>query len=379
MRRILWLATADTSGRLLRAHVMAKRLAECGIPVDVVTTSRAGVEFLKKIGTSATLLEGDYRIEFDERQNLDVSGTARRILKYVSDPNQFLGDFNWLRSVEDEALCVVNDFHPAVVVGDFFQAGEVPVVHVHGDFRWRAMGRPFASRVGSLVNPVYERLLRRLRHSGTARVVHRPLAAFDDNWTASDQVELPPLVPGPEAADEAVRGSSGADRPTVAVYLNPHFRDPDVARSVEKMIGALEADVHAVSDVFAHRAGWKPSSVEWIGRVEEADLLVGAPEMAAIGFSRAYRTPLLMMLTDQPAQRRNAKAYRNASGVPPSGVVEVDTPDFSEPLVDRAEALLEDGRADDGPTYVDQLQAAWADAFATLVRRIESPSAGAAA
>ncbi|MFB6351978.1 MAG: hypothetical protein ABEK29_09370 [Bradymonadaceae bacterium] len=73
---------------------MRKRLAERGIPVYVVTTSHEGIEFLNRFGTPAALLEGDTRIAFDDRQNLDLVGTARRLLHYLANPARLLEGFD---------------------------------------------------------------------------------------------------------------------------------------------------------------------------------------------------------------------------------------------------------------------------------------------
>lgn len=377
-RRIIWLAAADARGHLVRAHVMRQRLAECGIDVHVFTTSQTGVDVLDQFGTPAALLESDDRVEFDERQNLDVSGTARRILRYLADPDQFLEDFARLRTAGQHAVCVVNDFHPALLIGGFLGSADMPIVHLHGSNLWRAIARPFRRPVGSLVNPLYERLLRRLRHAGRARVVHKPLADFEATWSDDDQVELPPLVPaagGSGRHDAAADSSGGA---TIATYLNPHFRDPTIARSIERLAERVDADLYAVGEGFADRDGWQGCDPDFAARAATADLLISAPGMGTVGMSRTYGTPCLMMLTDQPEQRRNARRMLAASDVPPCDAVEVESPRLYKAMVNMAEPLL---AADSPPARnrVDEVHGAWTDAFDQLVRRLESGDVRSAA
>ncbi|MFB6351979.1 MAG: hypothetical protein ABEN55_02025 [Bradymonadaceae bacterium] len=263
---------------------------------------------------------------------------------------------------------MVNDFHPALLLGGFLQGDDLPIVHVHGSDQWRAMERPFQQPVGSWVNPVYERLLRRLRHAGVARIVHRPLAGFRADWTASEHVELPPLVPhadGRVGVAQAIgqrltEPEAGAgDRPQVAAYLNPHFRDPDVPRAIEGATERLEAKLEGVAERFTDRTGWRRREPGFTGRAAEADLLVSAPATEMIGLSRTYGLPLLMVLSNRPEQRRNARQYLSASEEPPR-------------LSTCAASLLDADNSAAERSRVDGVQATWSRAVATIVERLKS-------
>lgn len=373
---MIWFATADSQSRLIRAHIMHRRLAERGIPVYIVTTSEYGIEFLDRLGTPAGLLEVDYHIAFDERQNLDLVGTARQILRYVSDPGNILRDFDWLESLTRHALCVVNDFHPALLIGGCLRGGDLPLVHVHGDYQWRAMGRPFERPVGAWLNPVYERLLRRIRHDGVAQIVERPLAGFEADWQASDRIDLPPLVPGLDEGPAVPASDDRPEGPRLAAYLNPRFRDPAVAGAVERAADRLDADLVGAAEQFTDRPDWQHWRPGFVGRAARADLLVAPPAIDAIGLSRTYGIPLLMVLPDQPEQQRNAHRYLAAADGPPRTAVELegdaDEPDLAERLSASAASLMAADNPAADRNRVDRVQHAWSRTIATIVERLRS-------
>ena len=66
--RIVYLATADARGHLMRAQLLTHALRADGASVDVLTTSDEGVRFLAEFGIGATLLSRHYAVQFDTRQ-----------------------------------------------------------------------------------------------------------------------------------------------------------------------------------------------------------------------------------------------------------------------------------------------------------------------
>lgn len=76
MPRIVYLATADARGHLMRAQLLVHALRRAGAEVDVLTTSDAGQRFLAGFGIEAAILSRHYAVQFDTRQNMLRRATA---------------------------------------------------------------------------------------------------------------------------------------------------------------------------------------------------------------------------------------------------------------------------------------------------------------
>jgi hypothetical protein len=109
----------------------------------------------------------------------------------------------------------------------------------------------------------------------------------------------------------------------VAVYLNPHFSDPTLADALEEALQeAMEVspnDHHRIrgdesgdggvfflGEGYAGRPGWRPYATDWIEIAAGAEALVSAPGMAALSTAHALDKPIILIVTAQPEQQRNA-------------------------------------------------------------------------
>lgn len=82
MPRIVYLATADARGHLMRAQLLvhALRAAGAGRRADDV---RCGQAFLAAFDIDAAVLSRHYAVQFDERQNMLRDATDRNVAHYV--------------------------------------------------------------------------------------------------------------------------------------------------------------------------------------------------------------------------------------------------------------------------------------------------------
>lgn len=291
--RVLWLALADARGHLMRAQLAHGALARRGVSVDVVTTSRAGVEFLAAFGVRAERLSSRFRLEYDEHQNLLRARNEAGMLRYLA-----LGlraDRRRLaRLAEGADLCVNDSFHPALL----FAPRGCRVVQVYGRHMRRAVEENFAGRRFS---PAYAAAMRALVERSFACIEH----TLGESGRAASVHRLPPLLARPRREAAAVRAALGAGpgRRLAVVYLNPHFRDPRVAEAVER--GLAGWVVHAVGEGYATRPGWRGVDPDLASVVAAADVLVSTPGMGALAQASVFGTPLVALVTDQPEQQRN--------------------------------------------------------------------------
>ena len=80
--RILYLATADARGHLMRGQLLAHYLQAEGDEVEVLTTSEAGVDFLANFGITSSIFTLFYYVEFDQHQNMRALATDWRVIRY---------------------------------------------------------------------------------------------------------------------------------------------------------------------------------------------------------------------------------------------------------------------------------------------------------
>jgi hypothetical protein len=128
-------------------------------------------------------------------------------------------------------------------------------------------------------------------------------------------------IPTPLALIEEERGLQSTWK--VAVYLNPHFSDPALAEALERGLHeakapsvdearrdhgdeAWDGGVFFLGEGYAGRPGWRPYATDWIEIAAGAELLVSAPGMAALAAARALDKPIILIVTAQPEQQRNA-------------------------------------------------------------------------
>jgi hypothetical protein len=350
--RIVWLAAADARGHLMRAHLVRTALARRGVAVDILTTSEHGRAFLRALGSPSALLSSRYAIAFDDRQNMSRARTHANILRYTL--RGLRRDLEVLERRAAHADLIVNDFHPALLVGDV----GAPVVHVHGTHLWRAIARHFE---GSALDRPFEAALHALRARSLGIVEHTLEERRDDG----DHRFVPPIVSVPMRSRDEVRAALGV-RPgqrLCAIYLNPHFRDPALATARER---SLEGFVtHAVGEGYRARRGWRAYDPAFVDVAAAADLLVSAPGMGALAMAHVLDRPLVALVSDQPEQRANLAFLRGR----PHALVSINAPiDDVERGVARARELacapVIDGRAR-AMRVVDR----WVEVFTTLLER----------
>lgn len=378
-RRIIWLAAADARGHLMRAHLMRNLLAAHDVQVDLVTTSDDGAQFLAALGTPSRVLSRHYRMEFDGSHNIDPSATRRRVVRYLLDPRRFLADVAAFDAIAAGADLVVNDFHPLLFVGGALGAhARPPVVQLFGAHLWEAVAGHFADHGPALLHRAHTRILRTLRSRSFACVEHslwfdapRETALAGASRAGScPTVQLPPLVARPQRSRAVVRAALGLapHERLAAVYLNPHFTDPRIARVVEDTLAALNVRSHRVGEGYANRPGWQATDAHLADTVAAADLLISGAGMGALGQSHAFGTPLLSLLADQPEQARNA-AHQQAAH--PETFASVSVAGELPELKHAAERLLAQragGSHPDATARVDALHARWTRAFLSLLK-----------
>lgn len=376
--RILWLAVADARGHLMRAHTMRNILAKRGIGVDIVTSSKAGVEFLADFGTPSELMSDHFGVVYDARQDLDRSATESRTLKYLTLPTRCARDTAWLRRRYVGADLAVDDaFHPALLFPPFIPGlKHMNVVHLYGKYMREAVVNEFEGGRGpKFWAKWYSETMGAVVDKSFARVEHT-FDAGDEGEVRSRTWRLPPLVPGlprPAAEVRATLGVAPGQRLAV-VYLNPNFTDPTIAGALERVLADDGFKMHAVGEGYAAsgRVGWVPRDTRLTDAIATADVLVSAPGMGALAQARLFNTPLLTLVSDQPEQKRNLAFLDQGAGHPYEAVELASLSTMEDRLRKGLRALVK--RTEDAPPRpsgsdaVNARQAIWGDVFEDLVR-----------
>jgi hypothetical protein len=359
----------------MRAHLMRGLLGRRGVDVDVITTSKEGRAFLAALGTPAEELSCHYGVAFDDRQNMARARTEACVLRYLFAPGRGAADMARLAARCRGAACVVNDFHPLLLVGP----SPCPVVHVYGENLWRAIEGNFDGRGPAILGRGYGALARAMRDRACARVEHTLRTTFaGERDDARATYRLLPILAAPRRPAAEVRAALGIaprDR-LAAVYLNPHFADPAVAEAIESALAAEGFRVHAVGEGFAGRPGWRAYDPSFVEVTAAADLLVSAPGMGAVGQARILGTPFLALSTDQPEQRENLGFFAPDD---PIAIVDLAAKGPLEARVREAAARLVAGAPPaiarpPATAAVDAIQARWADVFTTLATGASAPA-----
>lgn len=376
--RILWLATADARGHLMRAQVLTHRLRAAGAVVDVVTTSNEGTTFLAEFGIHADVLSPHYRVEFDAAQHMARTATELRVLRYLLDPARLRRDLRWLRERADGVDLVINDsFHPALLSAPVLER-KMHVVHVYGQNLRRALEQNFHQRVPGLLAQSYAGGMRLLIDQAFGCVEHS--FAWRDAPSTRRHRVLPPVIAAPRRTRAQVRADLGLDenRRLAAVYLNPHFTDPSVAVALEETLLRQGAHMHAVGEGYAGRPGWRARDASFVDVVAAADLLVSAPGMGALTQARILGTPFLAIVTDQPEQAQNLGFLQGASHPVEKVILQCDRHSLHQDLATAANRLLlapQVNRRTDVQSVIEETHALWSltlIGFAEDARRMGS-------
>lgn len=300
--RLIYLATADARGHLMRAQLLTHALRAHGATVEVLTTSDDGVAFLAGFGIEATLLSRHYAVQFDTHQNMLRGATDANVASYLFHPGRMLRDIGKLRARLRHADLIVNDsFHPALMFMGCLPFWRRKVVHVYGASLRHALETNFQDRVPGWLAGLFRRIVVLQLARSRAQLEHEfsyPTAPTNDGRA----YRLPtPVAVVPPAADAAADAA-----PRATVYLNPHFADPALATALESGLADAGAHAHLVGEGYAQLPGWLARDTDWVARAVAGQLIVSAPGMAALSIAMVYRRPILLVLTEQPEQQINA-------------------------------------------------------------------------
>ncbi|MGC5702612.1 hypothetical protein J4P02_20625 [Pseudomonas sp. NFXW11] len=297
--RILYLATADARGHLMRAQLLVHALREAGAEVQVLTTSKQGQVFLQRFAIQAELLSEHYAVQFDDQQNMQRRATNRNVAHYLFRPGRMLRDMLHLGRRLRHADLIINDsFHPALLYMGMLPGWRRKVVHVYGASLKVALLSNFQGMWPPQFGRLFAWIVQRQVDAARARIEHDFAYGVDDAQ-APALYRLP--TPVALAADTPQQPAVEA-----AVYLNPHFRQPALADALSAGLAQAGLAAHRVGEGYAGRDGWLAVDPLWADRAAAAQLLVSAPGMAALSIARVYRRPIILVLSDQPEQTSNA-------------------------------------------------------------------------
>jgi len=313
------MATADARGHLMRAQLFYHALRARGAGVSVLTTSDAGREFLAQFGVPSEVLSRHYTVLFDKRQKMRIWATDLRITTYFFLPWHMLRDI-WRLSRRFSAVdLVVNDsFHPALLVMGGLNPWRRRTVHVYGWSLRESLQRNF---MGRMLGP-WAHFFHWWVGFGLSRARGRLVHDFAFPVPERVDFSLPEhQLPTPLALIDESQSTQPARK--AAVYLNPHFSDPVLADALETVLPEAIAqsagerhsgdgdktpggDVFFLGEGYAGRPGWQPYATDWMEVAARAEMLVSAPGMAALAAAQAMDKPILLIVTAQPEQQRNA-------------------------------------------------------------------------
>ncbi|MDP9875829.1 hypothetical protein J2W25_000117 [Variovorax boronicumulans] len=301
--RIVYLATADARGHLMRAQLLTHSLRAAGASVQVLTTSDEGARFLAGFGIEAPVLSRHYAVQFDREQNMLRRETDRNVAHYVFRPERMLRDILRLRAWFRDADLVVNDsFHPALLFMGWMPVWRRKVVHVYGASLRHALQTNFSGRMPAWMANIFGRIVAWQIDRSRARIAHDfAYGEPQPDRRGGHRLATPVAVVG------ADRDSHDDLAPQAAVYLNPHFKEAALADGLERGLADAHMQAHLVGEGYAQRAGWHAQDEHWIERAARSAFIVSAPGMAALSVAAVYRKPILLLLTDQPEQAINAQ------------------------------------------------------------------------
>lgn len=305
---ILYLATADARGHLMRAQLLVHALRAAGAQVDVLTTSHAGQRFLAEFGITAGILSHHYAMQFDTRQNMLRRASNRNVVLYMLHPAQMLRDMLHLRRILRGTAVLVNDsFHPAALFLGMLPAWRGKVVHVYGGSLRKAVLGNFDGAKPTFFGRLFRTVVAWQIDAARARLEH------DFAYRATDDAGGPDyLLPTPVPLAQARPAFTPAG---AAIYLNPHFRDTNLAEALCAGVADAGLTAHRVGEGYAASAGWLGVDPDWPSRAAHAQVIVSAPGMAALSIAMVYRRPIVLILTEQPEQATNAERAQRL-GIP---------------------------------------------------------------
>ena len=305
------MATADARGHLMRGQLLYHALRARGAEVSMLTTSDEGRRFLAEFGVSSEVLSRHYAVVFDSRQKMRTVATDLRVTTYFFLPWHMLRDIRRLARHFSGADLIVNDsLHPAFLLMGGLDPWRNRAVHIYG---WSLRESLEENFIGRLWGPI-ARFFRWWVRFGLSRARGRLVHDFAFPLPEVSDPSLPEHhLPTPLALVETEKGSARRSR-RAAVYLNPHFSDPALAEALETALQnnrsaevPKEAEVFFLGEGYAHRPGWQSYAKDWIDIAARSELIVSAPGMAALATAQALDKPMILIVTAQPEQQRNAE------------------------------------------------------------------------
>ena len=308
--RILLMATADARGHLMRGQLLYHALRARGAEVHVLTTSDDGRRFLAEFGVPAEVLSRYYAVVFNSRQKMRTVATDLRVTTYFFLPWHMLQDICRLaRHFASVDLMINDSLHPAFLVMGGLDPWRNRSVHIYG---WSLRESLEENFMGRLWGPI-ARFFRWWVRFGLSRARGRLVHDFAFPLPERSDPSLPEHhLPTPLALVDMEKRAAG--RPCkAAIYLNPHFSDPALAEALETALrqslsiqGPVDESLFLLGEGYAHRPGWRPYAKDWMDIAAGAEMVVSAPGMAALAAAQALDKPVILIVTAQPEQQRNA-------------------------------------------------------------------------
>lgn len=311
-KRILYIATADARGHLMRCQILVKQLRQHGITVDVLTTSQAGADFLSAFEIDAVVFSRHYYIEFDDAHNINHAKTNLRVASYQLLPHGLLKDlFQLSRKLPEYDLVINDSFQPAALFLPVLNRNaRAKIVHIFGDTLQDSVTNHLDTRWPKFCADIYRYSIKQQIKLSHARLVH----AFhhQDRTEGRDSCEI--CLPTPLASLPSTTQSH--QKKTAVVYLNPHFKCTRRAYAMQQTLIKQGYEVHAVGEgVASTLSGWEKYDTQLNSRIATADLLVAGAGMAASHLAYLFKIPFIAIDTEQPEQKRNLKHLKTLSTV----------------------------------------------------------------
>lgn len=369
--RVLYLATADARGHLMRAQLLVHALRDAGAHVDVLSTSAEGVAFLARFGVKAQLLSPHYAVQFDSEQNMQRAATDRNVAHYVFRPSRMLKDIRTLASRMRDVDLVINDsFHPALLCMGSMPWWRRKVVHVYGGSLKAALISNFEGRLPAVLARAFAAIIG--WQINTAR------ACIEHDFSCDRAQTIGPShyrLPTPVAV--AKQGRKDANQALqAAVYLNPHFQNIALADALCAGLSDASLHTHLVGEGLAGHGNWQAIDEDWVSTAAQSSLIVSAPGMAALSVARIYQRPILLVLTDQPEQASNAQQAARMQLQHAVVVWRGDAQDFCAQVSEQAGRLLQEAPAQITAENLAQCCAnaqARIDAWARCIQGLHAP------
>ena len=338
--RVLYLATADARGHLMRAQLLVHALRDAGAYVEVLSTSDEGVAFLARFGVTAKLLSSHYAVQFDTEQNMQRAATDRNVAHYVFRPSRMLKDIRMLAHYMRDVDLVINDsFHPALLCMGSMPGWRCKVVHVYGGSLKAALISNFEGRLPAAFARAFAAIIGWQINTARACIEH-DFSCDSAQPIGLSRYRLPtPVAVAKQGNKAAVQASQAA------VYLNPHFQNIALADALCEGLDDASLRTHLVGEGLAGHGNWQAIDEDWVSTAAQSSLIVSAPGMAALSVARIYQRPILLVLTDQPEQASNAQQAARMQLLHAVVVWRGDAQDFRAQVSAQAARLLQEANA----------------------------------